>query len=110
MYEDTPDDIVHDILSKASYENHPLGYPILGTEKTLESFNGDKLRQYMNDMYTPDKVVVSIAGNIDEAFISEVEAYFGNYSGNQTNQDLQKPSFHTNKITRKKKPNKPISA
>lgn len=24
MYEDTPDDIVHDLLSKAVYENHPL--------------------------------------------------------------------------------------
>ena len=35
MYEDTPDDIVHDLLSKAIYEEHPLGYPILGTEETL---------------------------------------------------------------------------
>ena len=35
MYEDTPDDIVHDLLSKAIYENHSLGYPILGTEETL---------------------------------------------------------------------------
>ncbi|WP_099362974.1 M16 family metallopeptidase [Fredinandcohnia onubensis] len=102
MYEDTPDDIVHDLLSKATYENHPLGYPILGTEETLETFNGDKLRQYMNAMYTPENVVVSIAGNIDENFISEVESYFGSYSGDQTKYELQKPSFHTNKITRKK--------
>ena len=33
--EDTPDDIVHDLLSKASYGGHSLGYPILGTEETL---------------------------------------------------------------------------
>ena len=38
MYEDTPDDIVHDLLSKAIYENHPLGYPILGTEETFTIF------------------------------------------------------------------------
>ena len=37
MYEDTPDDIVHDLLSKAIYENHSLGYPILGTEETLSN-------------------------------------------------------------------------
>ncbi|WP_334107599.1 M16 family metallopeptidase, partial [Anoxybacillus sp.] len=40
MYEDTPDDLVHDLLSKASYGNHPLGYPILGTEQTLATFTG----------------------------------------------------------------------
>ncbi|MCG4686981.1 M16 family metallopeptidase, partial [Bacteroides finegoldii] len=43
MYEDTPDDIVHDLLGKAIYENHPLGYPILGTEETLASFTRDDL-------------------------------------------------------------------
>ena len=33
MYEDAPDDIVHDLLSKATYGNHSLGYPILGRRK-----------------------------------------------------------------------------
>src|SRR5690554_1511228 len=70
MYEDTPDDIVHDLLSKAVYGDHPLGYPILGTEETLRSFTGDSLKQYMHEMYTPENVVISIAGNISETFIS----------------------------------------
>ena len=47
MYEDAPDDIVHDMLTKATYETHPLGYPILGTEETLNTFTGDTLRQYI---------------------------------------------------------------
>ena len=38
MVEDTPDDIVHEYLWKAMYENDPLGAPILGTEETLNSF------------------------------------------------------------------------
>ena len=66
MYEDTPDDIVHDLLSKASYGSHSLGYPILGTEETLAEFDGDSLRKYMNEYYTPDRVVISIAGNVPE--------------------------------------------
>ncbi|USK76571.1 M16 family metallopeptidase [Peribacillus frigoritolerans] len=102
MYEDTPDDIVHDLLSKAVYENHPLGYPILGTEKTLETFNSDTLKKYVHDMYTPDKVVVSIAGNVDEKLIKEVESYFGSYQGGEDRLELVKPSFHENRITRKK--------
>ncbi|SIQ71426.1 Predicted Zn-dependent peptidase [Peribacillus simplex] len=102
MYEDTPDDIVHDLLSKAVYENHPLGYPILGTENTLETFNSDTLKKYVHDMYTPDKVVVSIAGNVDEKLIQEVENYFGSYQGGADRLELVKPSFHENRITRKK--------
>ncbi|WP_411739769.1 M16 family metallopeptidase [Peribacillus sp. S4] len=102
MYEDTPDDIVHDLLSKAVYETHPLGYPILGTENTLETFNSDTLKKYVHDMYTPDKVVVSIAGNVDEKLIKEVESYFGSYQGGDDRLELVKPSFHENRITRKK--------
>jgi predicted Zn-dependent peptidase len=102
MYEDTPDDIVHDLLSKAVYENHPLGYPILGTENTLETFNSDTLKKYVHDMYTPDKVVVSIAGNVDEKMIKEVESYFGSYQGGEDRLELVKPTFHENRITRKK--------
>src|SRR5690606_319043 len=89
MYEDTPDDIVHDMLSKAAYETHSLGYPILGTEETLATFTSDSLREYIHDMYTPDNVVISIAGNIEEDFIEHIEKYFGTFvRGNKQNADI----------------------
>ncbi|MDQ0217028.1 insulinase family protein [Peribacillus cavernae] len=102
MYEDTPDDIVHDLLSQAVYESHPLGYPILGTEETLETFNSESLKKYVHDMYTPDKVVISIAGNVDESMIKEVESYFGSYKGGNGHTDLMKPRFHEKRLSRKK--------
>lgn len=102
MYEDTPDDIVHDLLSKAVYENHPLGYPILGTEETLETFSGQTLKEYMHDMYTPDRVVISIAGNVKDSFIKQVESLFGSYSGGNHSGEEIVPTFHLNNIVRKK--------
>ncbi|WP_078547035.1 M16 family metallopeptidase [Litchfieldia alkalitelluris] len=102
MYEDTPDDIVHDLLSKASYKNHPLGYPILGSEETLNTFNSDLLRQYMNEYYTPDNVVVSVAGNIDESFINEVEKLFGSYETGHSKKEYITPDFYSEKIAKKK--------
>lgn len=102
MYDDTPDDLVHDLLSKVIYEKHPLGYPILGTEETLRSFNSDTLRQYMKDFYTPDQVVVSIAGNIDESFIQSVEQLFGTYEGKKKEINFGIPTIHYGKIVRKK--------
>ncbi|XZF77375.1 M16 family metallopeptidase [Bacillus sp. AL-1R] len=102
MYDDTPDDLVHDLLSKVMYETHPLGYPILGTEETLKSFNGDTLRQYMKDFYTPDQVVISIAGNIDDSFIKRVEDLFGNYEGKKKDVNFGIPTIHYGQIARKK--------
>ncbi|NTU26577.1 insulinase family protein [Bacillus tequilensis] len=102
MYEDAPDDIVHDLLSKATYGNHSLGYPILGTEETLATFNGDSLRQYMHDYYTPDRVVISVAGNISDSFIQDVEKWFGSYEAKGKATGLEKPEFYTEQLTRKK--------
>lgn len=102
MYEDTPDDIVHDLLSKATYGDHPLGYPILGTEETLNSFNGDTLREYMERNYTPSNVVISVAGNVSESFISEVENLFGSFETAYKQEKYEKPSFYDKKLSRKK--------
>ncbi|WP_044746883.1 M16 family metallopeptidase [Bacillus alveayuensis] len=102
MYEDTPDDIVHDLLSKAVYGSHPLGYPILGTEETLETFTGDSLREYMEKHYTPDNIVISVAGNISETFIKEIEKWFGHFESAYRKREYEKPTFHDHKIARKK--------
>lgn len=102
MYEDTPDDIVHDLLSKAIYANHPLGYPILGTEKTLKSFTDDMLKQYVHHTYRPDNVVISVAGNVSESFIEEIENIFGSYEGGKHEENKSKPVFNKNWLTRKK--------
>ncbi|WP_243289829.1 pitrilysin family protein [Bacillus sp. FJAT-47783] len=102
MYEDAPDDIVHDLLSKAVYGNHPLGYPILGTEETLQTFTGDTLRDYMNNYYTPDNVVISVAGNIDEPFIRDIEKYFGTYQTGHEKKEYVAPIFLDQKLARKK--------
>ncbi|KZZ82803.1 MULTISPECIES: pitrilysin family protein [Bacillaceae] len=102
MYEDTPDDLVHDLLSKAAYGSHPLGYPILGTEETLSSFNGDSLRDYMSRFYIPENVVISVAGNISEAFIEEIEKKFGSYTSSYKQEAFEKPGFLNQKLSRKK--------
>lgn len=102
MYEDTPDDIVHDLLSQAVYGDHPLGYPILGTEETLQSFTGEKLEQYMHDTYRPENVVISIAGNVPESFINNAEKFFGSYEASKEKMEYEKPAFHSTQASRKK--------
>ncbi|MGV3488299.1 MAG: M16 family metallopeptidase [Tuberibacillus sp.] len=102
MYEDTPDDRVHDLLSQASFGHHPLGYPILGTESSLNTFEPEVLRNYMNGHYLPENIVVSVAGNVDESFIGKVEAIFSGYQASQAGDTYSKPEFHPGKIAKKK--------
>ncbi|AJD91047.1 zinc protease [Jeotgalibacillus malaysiensis] len=103
MYEDTPDDIVHDLLGEAVYGNHPLGYPILGTESTLKSFSSEGLKKYVYEMYRPEDVVVSVAGNISEDFIKEVEALFGSYTASaEEKRTNELPEFNYTHLSRKK--------
>ena len=73
MYEDTPDDMVHDLMATAAYGEHPLAYPILGTEERLKAMGSNDLRAYMKEHYTIENTVISIAGNIDDSVIELME-------------------------------------
>lgn len=78
MYEDTPDDIVHDMIAKAAYGGHSLGMPILGTVPNLSAMTADDLRDYIDRHYGNEAVVISAAGNIGDSMTEIFENYFGN--------------------------------
>lgn len=102
MGDDTPDDIVHDLLARASFGDHPLGYPILGTEEHIKAFSPDTLRNYIKERYTPENIVISIAGNVDESFISKIDGYFGTYQSVTSRNEIIKPAFLADSIERNK--------
>lgn len=93
MYEDTPDDLVHDLVVQASYGDHLLAAPILGTEAKLNPMTSNHLKQYMQERYTVENTVISIAGNIDDSVIALVEQYFGNFDVRGLEQKIQAPTF-----------------
>src|SRR5699024_5046771 len=98
MSEDTPDDIIHDLLASAAYGEHALGYPILGTEDHLNTFTEDTLRQYMEERYIPENIVVSVAGNVDDSFFDKIDAYFGSMTTDYKPLSLVKPNILSKSI------------
>lgn len=94
MYEDTPDDMVHDLVSQAAYGEHPLAYPILGTEGHLLAMDSSHLSQYMKEHYTIDNTVISVAGNVDERLIELLERHFGHFDNHGTDSPLTVPAFN----------------
>ncbi|EFM13111.1 peptidase M16 domain protein [Paenibacillus curdlanolyticus YK9] len=94
MYEDTPDDKVHDEASRAAYGDHPLAYSILGLEDRLTAMTGDDLRTYMRNQYRIDNVVISVAGNIEEqSLLVLLEQHFGAFANHGTEPVLSTPTF-----------------
>ncbi|MCL6516215.1 pitrilysin family protein [Alicyclobacillus sp.] len=78
MYEDTPDELVMDLLASGVYGSHPLGYTILGTEQNLLSFSRADIQQYVGRHYTPDNIVIAVAGNVPQTrAVEAVERFFG---------------------------------
>lgn len=77
MYQDSPDELIHDLFSQNIWNDHPLGKPILGAEETIRDFNSSKIRQYLDTKYTPDQVVIAVAGNIDHDDVVEKLTPFG---------------------------------
>lgn len=65
MYEDSPDDLSFDLLTEKIWEHHPLGHRIVGTEETIKAFSREKIINYMSENYTSDRLVITIAGNIN---------------------------------------------
>ena len=102
MYEDTPDDLVHDLVARAAYGNHPLGYSILGIEDRLREMTPDRLRAYMNSHYIIENTVISIAGNIGPDAIELVRARFSGFNLNGAVPALPAPGFSGDVIHHKK--------
>ena len=78
MDEDNPDYLVHETFTQNFWKNHPLGRPILGTAKTVSSFDQDTVFDHHRRRFTPENMVFSAAGHLHhDEFLALVEAKFG---------------------------------
>lgn len=72
MVEDTPDDLASEKLAKAYFGEHPLGQTILGSAENVRSFSQKMIREYMSEVYIPENIVISVAGNFDEKSVIDM--------------------------------------
>ena len=64
MYEDQPQELVHDLIQEATFGSHPLGRPVIGTAEVISSLGRRAITSYHRAMYFPGNVVVAAAGNV----------------------------------------------
>jgi predicted Zn-dependent peptidase len=72
--EDTPDDVVFDLLQETAFPDQPLGRPILGRAGCLERVGRDHLKGFMADLYDAPHMIVTAAGDVDHARLVDLAA------------------------------------
>lgn len=81
MYEDTAEDLVHEILQYNIWNENSLGYPILGTKESISKFNTKTFKDYFKNNYRTDNTVIAIAGNFNEdEIVKKINKYFGSFA------------------------------
>jgi predicted Zn-dependent peptidase len=75
MYEDTPQELVHDLIAEAVFGKHPLGRPVIGTAEVISTISPRSLAAYHRQMYAPGNVVLGAAGHVThERLVEAFEA------------------------------------
>ncbi|OGC22983.1 hypothetical protein A2291_00835 [candidate division WOR-1 bacterium RIFOXYB2_FULL_42_35] len=81
MYEDSPDELVHDLFAEKILHGHPLGKPILGSNESVKSLSRETIREYLDRWYVPENTIVSLAGAIPKDTAKRLEESLGNWQG-----------------------------
>ncbi|MBR4015379.1 MAG: insulinase family protein [Anaerotignum sp.] len=80
MYDDAPEELVHDALQDAIWRGSSLGMPILGTAETIGNFDAAFIRQYYEKNYHTENMVLSVAGNFrTEEMLEKLNRIWGGW-------------------------------
>lgn len=75
---DSPDDLVHEHLFEAAYDNQPLGQSVLGREDTLKAITAQDCRAWLRDELVPSRLILAASGKVEpEEVLRLAERLFG---------------------------------
>ena len=64
MYKDQPQHLVQEILGELLWQEHPLGRPLIGTEKTVGGVSRADILRFKECNYVAQNTLVVLAGNV----------------------------------------------
>ena len=76
MYEDSPEDLVAEILAKACFPGQPLGRPILGSEEALNRIDHKAMADYVRRTYVGENVIVALSGSFSQSDVDAISRMF----------------------------------
>ncbi len=92
------DDLSHtlvDLLFEKAFRDSPLGWPVLGYEKTVEAMTRDQMAGYLSRRYSANNLRLVVTGRVkpDEVF-RLAESLCGDIPSGEENSARLSPTFH----------------
>ena len=82
LYEDSPDELIHDLHMNSLWPGHALGRNILGTRDSIGAMSREMILDYTKRHYMPDNIVVAAAGNLThEQLVTQVRRFWDDVRG-----------------------------
>jgi predicted Zn-dependent peptidase len=63
-FEDTPEEVIHELLSNSVWKGDPLGNPILGNRRSVGAFSRRRVMPFFRAHYRPENIVVAATGRV----------------------------------------------
>jgi predicted Zn-dependent peptidase len=84
MYFDTPRDYIGGLYEHLLYGDQPLGWDIIDRKETVRAATRETFLDYVGHWYRPSRMVVGIAGRLDERVRADVEQLLGDIEPGET--------------------------
>jgi predicted Zn-dependent peptidase len=72
MAEDSPDEYIHILSGMNFWRGNSLGRSVLGNRDSVSRFDSNGIKGFFNRFYQPDRIVVSVAGNLDHSHFMDI--------------------------------------
>ncbi|MDJ1502228.1 pitrilysin family protein [Xanthocytophaga agilis] len=104
MYYDSPEDSIQDEFDAIVFENHSLGFNILGTNESVRSFHREDFKKFIAENLNTSRVIFSSIGNIPFSKIKKLADKYLAPIPSYTSQRQREPFLHftPQQITKKR--------
>lgn len=76
MYEDNPMLYVEDVFESIVFKNNTLARKISGEKENIIKMKRSDILDFKNRFYSPENMVISVAGNVDSKVVELINKYF----------------------------------
>ncbi|MCU0239659.1 MAG: insulinase family protein [Pyrinomonadaceae bacterium] len=105
MTEDSPEELLGELFQANFYPNNPLGLSIAGTPETVKTFNHKVTKKYHEEVFSPNNLVISVAGNVEHTQVIELAQQFfeSRKSRVESQEQVEKPKSNPNILLKHKR-------
>lgn len=84
MVEDSPEDLLYDLTSEATYSGQTLSMTIAGAKERIAGYRADDLLRFREKYYSPKNAVIAVAGRVRrDELVALLEEHFGHWQGGE---------------------------